>query len=81
MKDLGLVGYKQPSERIKLCGYKRIAIPNHFERQFAVMELNQLWCSDMTCIWIGKRWPYFAVVLAGQQAHHESAGNGMDKPH
>ncbi len=65
---------------------------NYLERQFAVTEPNQVWCGDVTYIWTGKRWAYLAVVLdlfarkpvgwamsfAGQQAHHESAGNGME---
>ncbi|STR95093.1 transposase [Klebsiella pneumoniae] len=60
--------------------------------QFAVTEPNQVWCGDVTYIWTGKRWAYLAVVLdlfarktsglgnvvlAGQQTHHEGAGNGM----
>ncbi|HDN9576896.1 TPA: IS3 family transposase, partial [Aeromonas salmonicida] len=38
-------------------------IPNHLDRQFAVVEPNQVWCGDMTYIWAGNRWVYLAVVL------------------
>ncbi|SPZ88969.1 IS911 ORF2 [Shigella boydii] len=94
MKELGLVSCQQPTHRYKRGGHEHVAIPNYLERQFAVTEPNQVWCGDVTCIWTGKRWAYLAVVrpvrkktsglghvvLAGQQAHHESAGNGMGNP-
>ena len=94
MKELGLVGCQQPTHRYKRGGHEHVAIPNHLERQFAVTEPNQVWCGDVTYIWTGKRWAYLAVVLdlfakasglghvvlAGQQAHHESTGNGMGNP-
>ncbi len=92
MKELGLVSCQQPTHRYKRGGHEHVAIPNYLERQFAVTEPNQVWCGDVTYIWTGKRWAYLArsrpvrkktsglghVVLAGQQAHHESAGNGME---
>jgi putative transposase len=94
MKELGLVSCQQPTHRYKRGGHEHVAIPNYLERQFAVTEPNQVWCGDVTYIWTGKRWrtsPLFStcsqenqwlghVVLAGQQAHHESAGNGMGNP-
>ncbi|SQB68534.1 putative integrase [Escherichia coli] len=94
MKELGLVSCQQPTHRYKRGGHEHVAIPNHLERQFAVTEPNQVWCGDVTYIWTGKRWAYLAVVLdlfarkpglghvvlAGQQAYHESTGNGMGNP-
>lgn len=32
-------------------------------REFNVAAPNQVWCSDITYIWTGKRWAYLAVVL------------------
>ncbi|STF28399.1 transposase [Escherichia coli] len=95
MKELGLVSCQQPTHRYKRGGHEHVAIPNYLERQFAVTEPNQVWCGDVTYIWTGKRWAYLAVVLdlfarktsglghvvlAGQQAYHESTGNGMGNP-
>jgi putative transposase len=91
MKELGLVSCQQPTHRYKRGGHEHV-IPNHLERQFAVTEPNQVWCGDVTYIWTGKRWAYCRysrpvrkktsglghVVLAGQQAYHESTGNGME---
>lgn len=45
-----------------ILGQECCSIPNHPERQFAVTEPNQVWCSDVTYIWTGKRWAYLAVV-------------------
>jgi putative transposase len=85
MKELGLVSCQQPTHRYKRGGHEHVAIPNHLERQFAVTEPNQVWCGDVTYIWTGKAVPRRCsrpvrkktsglghVVLAGQQAHHES---------
>jgi putative transposase len=32
-------------------------------RQFAVAQPNQVWCGDVTYIWVGNRWAYLAVVM------------------
>jgi putative transposase len=56
MKELGLVSCQQPTHRYKHGGQEHIAIPNHLDRQFAVIEPNQVWCGDVTYIWTGKRW-------------------------
>ncbi len=95
MKELGLVSCQQPTHRYKRGGHEHIAIPNHLERQFAVTEPNQVWCGDVTYIWTGRRWAYLAIVLdlfaeetgrlgnvilTGQQANHQSAGNGVGNP-
>lgn len=91
MKELGLVSCQQPTHRYKRGGHEHIVIPNRLERQFAVTEPNQVWCGDVTYIWTGKRWAYGScsrsvrketgglgnVILAGQQADHQSAGNGV----
>ncbi|EHU9198965.1 IS3 family transposase, partial [Escherichia coli] len=63
MKELGLVSCQQPTHRYKRGGHEHVAIPNYLERQFAVTEPNQVWCGDVTYIWMGKRWAYLAVVL------------------
>lgn len=33
------------------------------DRQFTVSKPNQIWCGDVTYIWIGTRWAYLAIVL------------------
>ncbi|AXD28760.1 IS3 family transposase [Salmonella enterica] len=63
MKELGLVSCQQPTHRYKRGGHEYVAIPDYLERQFAVTGPNQVWCGDVTCIWMGKRWAYLAVVL------------------
>lgn len=63
MKELGLVSCQLPPHRYKHGGHEHIVISNHLERQFAVTEPNQVWCSDVAYIWTGKLWAYLAVVL------------------
>lgn len=48
MKELGLVSCQQPTHWYKRVGHEHVAIPNYLERQFAVTDTNQLWCSDVT---------------------------------
>ncbi len=92
----GLVSCQQPTHRYKRGGYEHVAISDYLERQFAVTGPNKVWCGDVTYIWTGialggvprrcsrpvrkKTSGLGHVVLAGQQAHHESAGNGMGNP-
>ncbi|MEY8197635.1 MAG: IS3 family transposase, partial [Colwellia sp.] len=44
-------------------GNERLDIPNHLDRQFAVVVPNETWCGDVTYIWQGNRWRYLAVVM------------------
>lgn len=37
--------------------------PNRLSHQFTVTEPNQVWCGDVTYIWLGQRWSYIAVVI------------------
>lgn len=62
MKEPGLVSCQQPTHRYKRGGQEHIAVPNHPDRQFAVIGPSQVWCGDVTYIWTGKRWAYLAVV-------------------
>jgi putative transposase len=38
-------------------------VPNILNREFNVKAPNQIWCGDVTYIWIGKRWAYLAIVF------------------
>lgn len=63
MKVLGLVSSQQPSHRYKKADQPHVAIPNQLDREFDVQGPNQVWTGDITYIWTGRRWAYFAVVL------------------
>lgn len=63
MKKLELMSCQQPNHWYKSGGHGHLAIPNRLERQLAVAEANQVWCSDVTYIWTCKRWAYLALVL------------------
>ena len=63
MKKLDLVSCQQPKHTYKKGGEAHLEIPNYLDRQFAVVEPNQVWCGDVTYVWSGNRWSYLAVVM------------------
>ena len=63
MKKLGFTSCQQPSHAYKRTGREHIEVPNLLARQFAVAQPNQVWCGDVTYIWVGNRWAYLAVVM------------------
>jgi len=63
MKELELVSCQLPAHRYKKSGNEHLAIPNTLNREFTVDRPNQVWCGDVTYVWIGNRWSYLAVVL------------------
>ncbi|MBL4821243.1 MAG: IS3 family transposase, partial [Gammaproteobacteria bacterium] len=63
MKRLGLVSCQLPKHGYRKATQEHVEIENHLNREFAVTELNQVWCGDVTYIWAGNRWSYLAVVM------------------
>ncbi len=53
MKKFNLNSYQQPKHGYKRGGNEYLNIPNHLDRQFAVVEPNETWCGDVTYIWQG----------------------------
>ncbi len=63
MKEAGLAS-KQPGEhRYKVGQSERPGIPNLLAREFDVPQSNQVWCGDITYVWVGGCWHYLAAVL------------------
>ncbi|AVT47091.1 IS3-like element ISSba5 family transposase [Shewanella baltica] len=63
MKKLGLLSCQQPKHSYRKATQEHVAIPNTLNRQFAVTQPDQVWCGDVTYVWVGNRWAYLAVVL------------------
>lgn len=63
MKQLELVSCQAPKHSYKKADQEHVVTPNKLDRQFTVSNPNQVWCGDVTYIWIGTRWAYLAVVL------------------
>lgn len=63
MKQLELVSCQVPRHCYKKADQEYVVIPNKLNREFTVSRPNQVWCGDVTYIWIGARWAYIAVVL------------------
>lgn len=63
MKKLELVSCQVPAHSYKKATQEHVAIANKLDRQFSVSKPDQVWCGDVTYIWIGSGWAYLAVVL------------------
>lgn len=63
MKELHLHSTQPPKHRYKPAPHEHPASPNALQRQFSVEAPDQVWCGDITYIWIGKQWAYLALVL------------------
>jgi putative transposase len=63
MKQLGLQSSQPSAPKYRKSNNEHLAVPNILKREFDVENPNQVWCGDVTYIWIGKRWAYLAVVL------------------
>ena len=63
MKKLDLVSCQPSKPKYKKANNEHLAVPNLLKRQFDVSGPNEIWCGDVTYIWIGNRWAYLAVVM------------------
>jgi len=63
MNACGLSSCQQPKHAYKRAEKEHLSIPNHLNREFDVSAPNQVWCGDVTYIWIGNQWAYLAVVM------------------
>ena len=63
MKYCRLESSQPPKHRYKQRNEEQVDIPNSLNRKFDVEAPNQVWCGDITFVWVGNRWAYLAVVL------------------
>lgn len=63
MEKLGLRSRQPSAPKYEKASNEHLAVPNILNREFNVKAPNQIWCGDVTYIWIGKRWAYLAIVL------------------
>lgn len=52
MKEANLVSKQPKPPAYKVAKVERPDIPNHLDRQFDVKLPNQVWCGDITYIWL-----------------------------
>jgi putative transposase len=58
MKKLGLRSSQPSAPKYKKSNNEHLAVPNTLNREFDVKNPNQIWCGDVTYIWIEKRWAF-----------------------
>ena len=63
MKRLGLESCQPPKHKYKVAKKEHVSIENHLNREFSPERPNQVWCGDVTYIWVGNKWRYLAAVL------------------
>ena len=63
MKQLALISKQPSAPKYKKANNEHLAAANLLAREFNVTKPNQVWCGDVTYIWVGRRWAYLAVVM------------------
>ncbi len=63
MRESGLICKQPGPHKYKQATVERPDIPNRLDREFDVQAPNQVWCGDITYVWVQGRWHYLAVVL------------------
>jgi putative transposase len=63
MKAMNLVSSQPGPHAYRNAKVEHPTVPNLLNRQFDVAAPNQVWCGDITFIWVNGRWHYLAVVI------------------
>jgi putative transposase len=63
MSKMQLHSCQLPKHRYKKATKEHVIVPNKLQRSFTPSKPNQIWCGDVTYIWVGNRFAYLAVVL------------------
>ena len=63
MKRMGLASSQPPKHNYKPANKVHVDIKNHLNRAFSPVRPDQIWCGDVTYLWVGSGWQYLATVL------------------
>ena len=63
MRNMNLVCKQPGPHAYKQSTVEHPDIPNRLNREYEATTPNQVWCGDITYVWVQNRWCYLAVVL------------------
>ncbi len=59
----GLKSCQPAGPKHKKANNEHLAMQNKLNPEFEVQKPNQVWCGNVTYIWVGSRWAYLAALL------------------
>lgn len=63
MSEMKLISKQPGSHAYKKATGERPDIPNALDRAFTVSAPNEVWCGDITYVWVQGRWHYVVAVI------------------
>ncbi|MEQ7922789.1 DDE-type integrase/transposase/recombinase, partial [Xanthomonas sp. WHRI 1810A] len=63
MREANIVSKQRRPAAFRSKGAEAFIAPNHLKRNFDPSSTNQVWCGDVTSLWVENRWFHLAIVI------------------